>query len=701
MFQRYFSTALLSLSLIAFITGSTLQSEETAAPEMVPSIENTAAPQSTTATATAYEASPVEEAMPEAAPAPEPAPVAEPESQPAVPAPSAEVIEAAEAASVEATDAPEETASAAIEPAVVVTTAENPPANLKKRVIITGTFQTEASANKERADLQVALESDPEYMALQTRHGFECISRASGNYHIVIIEPIYGSDVVSELLTVVRKVIPDAYEYVKPKPKPKVVAEPAAPVETEVVVVSAPEPVKPVPVAEKPAPAPVEAAPVEVAPAPVKTTPPAPKPAPTVVDEEIQESTTPVISEMMMYGGIAVAVLLLVIVVMRKGKSKEPEEKKEEEKPLETAAVDAAEAVVEPEPAPEVQEETAVVEASQPEEISTVDEVPAPEPIVEETTVPELQEVEETPVAQEPEATPEAEPAIEEPAPVAGVTPVETEPTSSGRKKREPKPGRGKITKEDLAEFSGNRILVAEDNMINQKVITSLMADSGMGIIVANDGQEALNVLALDSNFNMILMDAHMPVKDGFEATREIRANSAYDHIPVVALSGDIAADDLRKMAEAGMEEQLAKPIHLEDLYDVMYCYFDIQEASDDDEDDVELLPDTDELHAEEGLDSTGGDEDLYKEILGEFKTMYGKSDQTLHEYIVQDNTQGAQALLLDVQGLAGSIRADLLADTAQKLREAMINGDEAQYNPLYEEYCAHLQKLLGDIDNL
>jgi CheY-like chemotaxis protein len=199
----------------------------------------------------------------------------------------------------------------------------------------------------------------------------------------------------------------------------------------------------------------------------------------------------------------------------------------------------------------------------------------------------------------------------------------------------------------------------------------------------------------------MILMDAHMPVKDGFEASREIRGNSAYDHIPIVALSGDIGADDLRKMSEAGMEEQLAKPIHLEDLYDVMYCYFDIETDEEEEDDDIELLPDTDELHAEDGLDSTGGDEALYKEILQEFKTMYGNSDETLHEYIVHDDIQNAQALLLDVQGLAGSIRADLLAETSEQLREAMINGDEPQYTPLYEQYCTHLHKLLSDIEKL
>ncbi|MDF1884341.1 response regulator, partial [Sulfurimonas sp. SAG-AH-194-C21] len=81
-------------------------------------------------------------------------------------------------------------------------------------------------------------------------------------------------------------------------------------------------------------------------------------------------------------------------------------------------------------------------------------------------------------------------------------------------------PSHGNIKKQNFSEFSGERIIVAEDNLINQKVLTGLLAGSGIEVLIANDGQEVLEILENDTDFLMILMDAHMPRLDGFEATR-------------------------------------------------------------------------------------------------------------------------------------------------------------------------------------
>lgn len=129
------------------------------------------------------------------------------------------------------------------------------------------------------------------------------------------------------------------------------------------------------------------------------------------------------------------------------------------------------------------------------------------------------------------------------------------------------------ISKEDFKQFAGERILVAEDNLINQKIIKSLLADTGIEIVLADDGQIALDVLKQDSNFVMILMDVQMPRVDGFEATRQIRANPNYNHIVVVALSGDTTADNIEKMKASGMSEYLEKPLKMVALYNIFYAY--------------------------------------------------------------------------------------------------------------------------------
>jgi len=318
--------------------------------------------------------------------------------------------------------------------------------------------------------------------------------------------------------------------------------------------------------------------------------------------------------------------------------------------------------------------------------------------------------VEETPATpKKAEVTPEAEPAVEKPKVKSEpkvATPVETPPAAAERevpkpasaaatshKLREPNSSVSNPTKENFKEFAGLRLLIAEDNLINQKVIVGLLKDSGINIKIANDGQECLDILAEDSHYPIILMDAHMPRVDGLEATRRIRANPDYDHITVMALSGDTGADDVRKMREAGMEEQLEKPLKISALYQALYCYFDpntIGGAED-------ALP---EIHLDNslGLEMLGGDVELYHEILSEFQSLYNDSDEKIELWIKHGDIDRAKAILLDVKGIGESIGTAELTETAEEFREALIAEDTAKYSKLMKRYRTQLKSILADI---
>lgn len=260
-------------------------------------------------------------------------------------------------------------------------------------------------------------------------------------------------------------------------------------------------------------------------------------------------------------------------------------------------------------------------------------------------------------------------------------------------------PKHEKITKESFKEFAGSRLLVAEDNLINQKVISGLLADSGIDVVMANDGQEALDILKKDSDFLMILMDAHMPRIDGFEATRMIRANPEYSHIVVVALSGDTAADDIKKMQEAGMAEQLEKPLRMDSLYDVLYAYSGTQNRDDTKtEGDIIEVPITYELDGERGLEICGGDENFYLEILHEFITTYADSADRLREHLLESQMKQADKLLLDVIGVAANIGADRFTKVAKRFKESLQDTDEKSYFTNLEQYQKDLSMLVKDI---
>ncbi len=235
--------------------------------------------------------------------------------------------------------------------------------------------------------------------------------------------------------------------------------------------------------------------------------------------------------------------------------------------------------------------------------------------------------------------------------------------------------------------------MIAEDNLINQKVIVGLLKDSGINIKIANDGQECLDILAEDPNYPIILMDAHMPRIDGLEATRQIRANSAYNHITVMALSGDTGADDVRKMRDSGMEEQLEKPLKIAALYQAFYCYFDPSTVGGAEDE----LP---EIHLDNslGLEMLGGDVELYHEILSEFQSLYHDSDDKIELWLKHGDYDRAKALLLDVKGIGESIGTAELTQTSEEFREALIANDTDKYMRLLKLYRSQLQSILADI---
>ena len=278
---------------------------------------------------------------------------------------------------------------------------------------------------------------------------------------------------------------------------------------------------------------------------------------------------------------------------------------------------------------------------------------------------------------------------------------------SISRKKRESTRGGRKIVKADFNDFSGQRLLIAEDNLINQKVINGVLNDSGIDVVMADDGQFVMDILEEDSNFEIILMDAHMPRVDGFEATRLVRENPAYSHIAVVALSGDTAVDDVRKMREAGMEEHLEKPLKMDALYDIMSMYYSMDEAEAEPKvertavEDLEIdvdIKDLPSLDYQLGLDICGNDEEMYKELLKEFFLGYKDSSKKLRDILVAKDYKAAQDLLIDVKGTASNLGAKQFIQITDHFLEALSEGKIPAYGGLFKDYQNYLLILLKNI---
>ena len=129
----------------------------------------------------------------------------------------------------------------------------------------------------------------------------------------------------------------------------------------------------------------------------------------------------------------------------------------------------------------------------------------------------------------------------------------------------------------DLTVLRGRRVLLAEDNALNMEIVEFLLNDVGIKATKAADGQQAVEAFAASpvGGFDAILMDVMMPVRDGYEATRAIRAMDRPDAktIPIFAMTANAFAEDRLKALQAGMNEHLPKPIDPDTLYRLLAKY--------------------------------------------------------------------------------------------------------------------------------
>jgi PAS domain S-box-containing protein len=234
-------------------------------------------------------------------------------------------------------------------------------------------------------------------------------------------------------------------------------------------------------------------------------------------------------------------------------------------------------------------------------------------------------------------------------------------------------------TQKKTFPFKNIRVLLVEDNLMNQKVTHRLLQQMGCIVTMADNGAIALNILKKQS-FDIIFMDGNMPVMDGFEATQKIRANEKQSggHTPVIAMTALAMAHDRKRCMAVGMDDFVAKPISSHKIEQVIekYCSKRIDAQSAVEKENVNELFDQSHL-----VNVCTKDPDIIKEIIGIYKRDSLKYVNELRQFQEANDPKAYYTKLHTLKGNSANIGAKRL----QKMIIEMENTDKDQVPDMAE----------------
>ncbi|MBU0945544.1 MAG: PAS domain S-box protein [Proteobacteria bacterium] len=253
-----------------------------------------------------------------------------------------------------------------------------------------------------------------------------------------------------------------------------------------------------------------------------------------------------------------------------------------------------------------------------------------------------------------------------------------------------------------LATIKGSRILLVEDNDLNQEVAIELLRDAGFIVDLAENGLVALNKVR-NVDYDLVLMDMQMPVMDGLTATQEIRKEDCFNDLPVVAMTANVMQGDRDRCMAAGMNDHVAKPIEPEKLWEALLKWITPQHSTGASVEEVKLQPvqrvdlpsGIEGLDMADGLRRVLGKKPLYLSMLRKFVTGQNAFRVEILKALEGNLLDTAERLAHTLKSVSGTIGAIGLAQLAGKL-EAAIRERRPR-----EEIKARLEELevvLGDL---
>jgi two-component system sensor histidine kinase/response regulator len=258
------------------------------------------------------------------------------------------------------------------------------------------------------------------------------------------------------------------------------------------------------------------------------------------------------------------------------------------------------------------------------------------------------------------------------------------------------------ITRYTIQETRGRlTILLAEDNIVNQRLAVKILEKRGHRVVVASNGKEAIEKLE-GERLDLVLMDVQMPEMDGLEATKAIRnSESGIRNIPIVAMTAHAMKGDRERCLAAGMDDYVSKPINAEELFNVIEKLADTLRAKGKNgekmvpasKDNAPVAKDIFDLP--KTLEVVDGDKDFFQEIVNLFLENLPDSIAQIREAIAKGDSNALNEAAHSLKGSVGNFGAKRAFEAAYRLE---LMGREGKLSEV-DAALSELEKELADLE--
>ncbi|MBF0589083.1 MAG: response regulator, partial [Magnetococcales bacterium] len=261
-----------------------------------------------------------------------------------------------------------------------------------------------------------------------------------------------------------------------------------------------------------------------------------------------------------------------------------------------------------------------------------------------------------------------------------------------------------------VQRIGGARLLLVEDNTINQQVAREILEGVGMVVEVANNGLEATQRVH-SVHYDAVLMDIQMPVMDGYAATGKIRSHAEFKNLPILAMTAHAMTGDRERCIDAGMNDYVTKPIDREQLFEALMRWVEprdsaagpvvIKKPKAVSEADMEEMPDNlPGIDVKAALNRLNGNTTMLRAILLDFERDFEGVDQIIRQCLNgrrQDDREQSLRHIHSVKGVAGNLAAKRLFGAARALESSVKAGKRDEWPPLMLEFeLSHKEFLEG-----